>query len=50
MPLNEVLQLDRIYQSVEKGTVAKKQDLKRAFGTTDEDKIIEEILKSARRV
>ena len=26
------------------------EDLKRAFGTTDEDKIIEEILKSARRV
>ncbi|EMD42664.1 rRNA metabolism protein SBDS family protein [Entamoeba histolytica KU27] len=46
MPLNEVLQLTRIYQSVEKGEVAKKKDLKEAFGKTNEDEIILEILKN----
>ena len=46
MPLNEVLQLTRIYSSVEKGEIAKKNDLKQAFKTTKEDDIIMEILKN----
>ena len=45
MPLNEVLQTTRVYESVEKGNVAKKKDLKTAFNTTKEDDIIMEILK-----
>ncbi|KAL7714869.1 Ribosome maturation protein SBDS [Entamoeba marina] len=46
MPLNEVLQLTRIYQSVEQGTVAKKADLKSVFKTTREEEIALEILKN----
>ena len=45
MPLNEVLQLMRVYSNVEKGEVAKKNDLKEAFKTTNQDTIIMEILK-----
>lgn len=45
MPLNEVLQLTRVYQSVEQGKVAKKADMKEAFGKMKEDDIILEILK-----
>ena len=45
MPLNEVLQLTRVYSNVEKGEVAKKNDLKECFKTTNQDQIIMEILK-----
>jgi len=42
--LNEVLQARSIFTNVSKGILAKKDELKECFGTTDEDKILLQIL------
>lgn len=42
--INEVLQTDAVFTNVSKGQVAKKEDLKKAFGTDDSLKICTEIL------
>lgn len=43
--LDDVLQIANVYINVSKGELAKSQDLKKAFGTTDQDTIVAEILK-----
>lgn len=43
--LDEVLQIPQVFFNVSKGQVAPQEDLKQAFGTTDVDKVIMEILK-----
>ncbi|EEB09294.1 SBDS family ribosome maturation protein Sdo1 [Schizosaccharomyces japonicus yFS275] len=43
--LDEVLQIHSVFTNVSKGLVAGKQDLKKAFGTDNQDEIILEILK-----
>ncbi|KAK9382229.1 SBDS protein C-terminal domain-containing protein [Kockiozyma suomiensis] len=43
--LDEVLQIPNVFLNVSKGQVAPNEDLKASFGTTDQDKIILEILK-----
>lgn len=40
-----MLQIANVYINVSKGELAKSQDLKKAFGTTDQDTIVAEILK-----
>ena len=42
--LSEVLQAERIFTNVSKGQFAKSADLKKAFGTTDEEEIAKVIL------
>ena len=42
--IDEVLQAHTIYASVEKGVLAKNEDLIAAFGTDDEDRVCVEIL------
>ncbi|CUM62998.1 uncharacterized protein PRCAT00000559001 [Priceomyces carsonii] len=42
--LDEVIQIPQVFQNVSKGQVANNEDLKKSFGTTDQDKIILEIL------
>lgn len=42
--LDEVLQIPQVFQNVSKGLVANNDDLQAAFGSTDQDKIILEIL------
>jgi len=44
--LNEVIQTDTIFTNVSKGVVAKEDDLRKAFGTTDAEEICRKILKS----
>jgi ribosome maturation protein SDO1 len=44
--INEVIQTDTIYENVTKGKVAREQDLKSVFGTTDLEEICRKILKS----
>ncbi|ANB14374.1 guanine nucleotide exchange factor SDO1 [Sugiyamaella lignohabitans] len=43
--LDEVLQIPQVFVHVSKGQVANNEDLKAAFGTTDQNVIIQEILK-----
>jgi len=43
--LDDVLQIANVYINVSKGELAKSQDLQKAFGTTDQDTIVAEILK-----
>ncbi|KAI0932847.1 hypothetical protein AcW1_000149 [Taiwanofungus camphoratus] len=43
--LDDVLQIANVYINVSKGELAKAQDLQKAFGTTDQDPIVKEILK-----
>ncbi|CCM01426.1 uncharacterized protein FIBRA_03477 [Fibroporia radiculosa] len=43
--LDDVLQIANVYINVSKGELAKSQDLQKAFGTTDVDRIVSEILK-----
>ena len=40
-----MLQIDRVFRSVEQGEYAKSKDLKKAFGTDDQEAICLEILK-----
>lgn len=42
--LGEVLQADRVFTNVSKGTVASTKDLKKVFGTTDQEEVIKLIL------
>lgn len=42
--LDEVLQTDSVFLNVSKGQFAKKEDLEKAFGTTDVTAICKEIL------
>ncbi|GMM34747.1 guanine nucleotide exchange factor [Saccharomycopsis crataegensis] len=42
--LDEVLQIPRVFFNVSKGLVAPNEDLQKAFGTTDTDKVVLEIL------
>lgn len=42
--LDEVLQIHQVFTNVSKGLVAPKDDLQKAFGTTDIDLIIKEVL------
>jgi len=42
--LSEVLQTERVFTNVSKGEFSKSKDLKKVFGTTDEEAIIELIL------
>lgn len=44
--LNEVIQIDTIFVNVEQGIEAKKQDLQKAFDTTDRKEICRKILKT----
>jgi len=44
--VREVLQIDRVFRSVEQGEYAKSKDLKKAFGTDDQEAICLEILKA----
>lgn len=43
--MDEVLQIPQVFFNVSKGQVAPQEDLKQAFGTTDVDTIVMEILK-----
>ncbi|TCD62816.1 hypothetical protein EIP91_006382 [Steccherinum ochraceum] len=43
--LDDVLQIANVFVNVSKGELAKHQDLQKAFGTTDQDTIVAEILK-----
>lgn len=43
--LDDVLQIANVFVNVSKGELAKHQDLQKAFGTTDTDEIVKEILK-----
>ncbi|GJE96829.1 Shwachman-Bodian-Diamond syndrome protein [Phanerochaete sordida] len=43
--LDDVLQIANVFVNVSKGEAAKHQDLQKAFGTTDQDSIVKEILK-----
>jgi len=42
--LDEVLQIPTIFTNVSKGVVARRQDLKKAFGTVNEEKILKQML------
>lgn len=42
--LSEVLQIESVFNNVSKGAVAKHEDLKKAFGTTDVQEIVKVIL------
>ncbi|CAN3357604.1 ribosome maturation protein Sdo1p [Diutina catenulata] len=42
--LDEVLQIPQVFTNVSKGQVANNEDLKEAFGTTNHDEVIQEIL------
>lgn len=42
--LDEVLQIHQVFTNVSKGLVAPKEDLQKAFGTTDVDLVIKEVL------
>ncbi|EIN13151.1 Shwachman-Bodian-diamond syndrome protein [Punctularia strigosozonata HHB-11173 SS5] len=42
--LDDVLQIGNIFVNVSKGEVAKNNDLQKAFGTTDRDEIVKQIL------
>ena len=44
--VREVLQIDRVFRSVEQGEYAKSKDLKKCFGTEDQEAICLEILKT----
>jgi len=43
--LDDVLQISNVFINVSKGQAAKHEDLEKAFGTTEQDKIVQEILK-----
>ncbi|TFK47947.1 Shwachman-Bodian-diamond syndrome protein [Heliocybe sulcata] len=43
--LDDVLQISNVFTNVSKGEVAKHGDLQKAFGTTDADEVVKEILK-----
>ncbi|CDK29020.1 unnamed protein product [Kuraishia capsulata CBS 1993] len=43
--LDEVLQIPQVFVNVSKGLIAPQDDLQKSFGHTDQDKIIQEILK-----
>lgn len=43
--LDEVVQIENVFLNVSKGQVAPKEDLKKAFGTTDAKEVLLEILK-----
>jgi len=43
--LDDVLQIANVFMNVSKGELAKHQDLQKAFGTTDTNEIVKEILK-----
>ena len=43
--LDDVLQISNVFINVSKGELAKAADLKKSFGTTDQDTIVKEILK-----
>ncbi|KAJ3576274.1 hypothetical protein NP233_g536 [Leucocoprinus birnbaumii] len=43
--LDDVLQVSNVFINVSKGEVAKHNDLQKAFGTSDVDKVVNEILK-----
>lgn len=43
--LSEVLQIENVFTNVSKGQVAPAADIEKAFGTTDTDKVVLEILK-----
>mmetsp|Transcript_66087 Transcript_66087/g.166640 ORF Transcript_66087/g.166640 Transcript_66087/m.166640 type:complete len:376 (+) Transcript_66087:119-1246(+) len=44
--INEVLQVITVFTNVSKGDVAKEQDMKKAFGTCDQEEVCRKILKS----
>ena len=48
--LSEVLQAERIFTNVSKGQFAKSADLKKAFGTTDEEAIAKVILEEGKSI
>lgn len=48
--LSEVLQTERIFTNVSKGQFAKSSDLKKAFGTTDEEEIAKVILADGKSI
>ncbi|KIJ45074.1 hypothetical protein M422DRAFT_227635 [Sphaerobolus stellatus SS14] len=43
--LDDVLQISNVFTNVSKGEVAKANDLQKAFGTSDRDTVVKEILK-----
>lgn len=43
--LSEVIQIDNVFSNVSKGAVASSDDLQKAFGTTDVQKVLLEVLK-----
>ncbi|KIP04068.1 hypothetical protein PHLGIDRAFT_25817 [Phlebiopsis gigantea 11061_1 CR5-6] len=43
--IDDVLQIENVFVNVSKGEVAKHQDLKKSFGTTETNDIVKEILK-----
>lgn len=43
--LDEVVQIENVFTNVSKGAAAPQEDLKKAFGTTDVEAIVKEILK-----
>ncbi|CAL1697302.1 unnamed protein product [Somion occarium] len=43
--LDDVLQIANVFVNVSKGELARHQDLQKAFGTTDQDEVVKEILK-----
>jgi len=43
--ISEVLQIENVFTNVGKGAVAKQDELKKVFGTTDVTEIVKEILK-----
>jgi len=43
--IDDVLQIANVFMNVSKGELAKHQDLQKAFGTTDTNEIVKEILK-----
>lgn len=43
--LSEVIQIDTVFSNVSKGAVAPSGDLQKAFGTTDVQKVLMEVLK-----
>ena len=43
--LDEVIQIESVFLNVSKGQVASNDDLQKAFGTTDVNKVLLEILK-----
>ena len=43
--LDEVLQIDSVFQNVSRGVLAKRQDLEKCFGTSDKEEVCKFILK-----